>query len=169
VFIVLFRVLSRCALKKLAVAVDIREKHGPPEQGCKAFLLPVFSPLQARWYSWSSHTAKKLKNMQNPLSRLALDAWYKVIIVVGTFIILLNGAGLLPKYPIKETLMIGLGCIIWGIAEWINHPMHETVHPKQYGFPSHVTIDRCWRPSIPGLILDAVGLGLIIFSFVKLF
>lgn len=106
--------------------------------------------------------------MQNPLSKLALDAWYKVVIVVGAFVIILNGAGLLPDYPTRETFMIGLGCVVWGIAEWMNHPMHETIHPRTARTPLMKEVDRSWVPSRVGMCLDVIGLGLIFFGFIKL-
>lgn len=106
--------------------------------------------------------------MENPLSKLALDAWYKVIIVIGAFVILLNGAGLLPSYPVRETFMIGLGCVSWGVAEWMNHPVRETVLPRTYNTPALKVIDHNWHPCLVGIILDIFGLGLIAFGFKNL-
>lgn len=105
---------------------------------------------------------RKLKIVENPLSKLALDTWYKVLIVIGTFVILLNGANLLPNYPLRETFIIGLGCIIFGIAEWMNHPMHEIIKPARYGVPTHTITDKGWKPSLIGLLLDVFGIGLIV-------
>ncbi|MCT2385136.1 hypothetical protein [Erwinia pyrifoliae] len=106
--------------------------------------------------------------MENPLSRLALDAWYKVIIVIGAFVVLLNGAGLLPSYPTRETFMIGLGCVIWGVAEWMNHPLNETAYPRTANMPAHKFVDYSWSPGPIGILLDVIGLGLIAWGLIKL-
>lgn len=107
--------------------------------------------------------------MENPLSKLALDVWYKVLLVIGTFVVLLNGANLLPNYPVRETFIIGLGCIIFGIGEWINHPMHQSIQPAKFGIPSHTITDKSWRPSPAGILLDIAGIGLIAYGFIKIF
>ena len=87
-------------------------------------LLPVFSPHQARWYSWSSHTTKKMKNMNNPLSNLQLDVWYKVLIVICTIVFLSTAGGLLPKLPTNSALLISLGGVFFCCGEWKNHPRY---------------------------------------------
>ena len=112
---------------------------------------------------------QEIENMENPLSKLALDSWYKVVIVVGAFVVLLNGAGLLPNYPTRETFIIGLGCVLFGVAEWMNHPMHEEEIPARYGMPALKRIHTGWTPCLIGVILDLFGIGLIIYGLVKLF
>ena len=89
--------------------------------------VPVFSPHQARWYSWSSHTTKKLKIMNNPLSNLQLDVWYKVLIVICTIVFLSTAGGLLPKLPTSSALLISLGGIFFCCGEWKNHPRYTVV------------------------------------------
>jgi len=106
--------------------------------------------------------------MENPLSKLALDAWYKVLIVIGTFVVLLNGAGLLPNYPTKQTFLIGLGCIIYGVGEWINHPLNETVQPRTATTPTLKWTDHSWNPRPFGLLFDGIGICLLVWGFYKL-
>ncbi len=109
-----------------------------------------------------------MKNMNNPLAKLALDAWYKVLIAVGAFVILLNGAGLLGNYPVRETFIISLGCIVFGVAEWMNHPMHEEEIPARYGMPPLERIHTGWTPCLVGVLLDIAGIALIFYGLIKL-
>lgn len=106
--------------------------------------------------------------MENPLSKLALDAWYKVLIMVGSFTILLNGAGLLPAYPTRETFIIAFGSVVLGIGEWINHPLNETAYPRTANMPAIKLVDYSWRPSPVGIIFDIIGAGMILRTFYKL-
>lgn len=107
--------------------------------------------------------------MNNPLAKLALDYWYKVLIVAGAFIFLLNGAGLLPSYPTAATGTISAGVFFWGLGEWINHPYQEQLllntlnrpYGKISGHPRNV------RPI--GIVFDILGLLLIGTGVFKLF
>ena len=70
--------------------------------------------------------------MENPLSKLSLDYWYQVLMVVCALVFLLAGAGLLPAYPVRPTAPMSAGGSFIGLGEWINHPlqvrlMHQTV------------------------------------------
>ncbi len=65
--------------------------------------------------------------MENPLSKLALDTWYKVMISLCTIVFLSAGAGLLPNLPSKPTLLISLGGILLGCGEWKNHPLRTQI------------------------------------------
>ena len=38
--------------------------------------------------------------MENPLSKLALDYWYQVLMVVCVLVFLLTGAGILKEVPV---------------------------------------------------------------------
>jgi len=70
---------------------------------------------------------QEIENMENPLSKLELDSWYKVMIVVCTVIFLSTGAGLLPKLPTNETLLTSLGGIFLSCGEWKNHPRYTQI------------------------------------------
>ncbi|EIC84716.1 hypothetical protein SPM24T3_09726 [Serratia sp. M24T3] len=65
--------------------------------------------------------------MENPVSKLKLDAWYMVVISVCTAIFLASAAGLLPNLPTKPTLLISLGGIFLGLGEWKNHPLRTHI------------------------------------------
>lgn len=61
--------------------------------------------------------------MENPLSKLALEHWYQVLMVAGLAVFLLAGGGLLPALPVKPTLLVSLGAFFFGLGEWVNHPL----------------------------------------------
>ncbi|EOV0992664.1 hypothetical protein ACOGYU_003550, partial [Edwardsiella piscicida] len=102
---------------------------------------------------------QETENMENPLSKLELDSWYKVMIVVCTVIFLSTGAGLLPKLPTNETLFISLGGVFLSCGEWKNHPRFtqiEEVWGQRFlgtGFKR--------KFSLTGTILCAIGIYLI--------
>ena len=121
--------------------------------------VPVFSPHQARWYSWSSHTTKKLIKMNNPLSNLQLDVWYKVLIVICTIVFLSTAGGLLPKLPTNSALLISLGGVFFCCGEWKNHPRYTIIEEAMgQRFMGH-GFKRAF--SITGTILCLIGAYLI--------
>ncbi len=65
--------------------------------------------------------------MNNPLSNLQLDVWYKVAIVICTIVFLSTASGLLPKLPTNQSLLISLGGIFFCFGEWKNHPRYTVV------------------------------------------
>lgn len=93
--------------------------------------------------------------MEQPLSKLALDHWYKVLMAAGFAVFLLSGAGLLPVLPGKPALLVALGTFFFGLGEWRNHPLQTRVHLnlKITGYPR--------RPCLSGLAFDLLGLALI--------
>lgn len=122
---------------------------------CRTEKVPVFSPRQARWYSWSSHTTKKLKIMNNPLSNLQLDVWYKVLIVICTVVFLSTAGGLLPKLPTNSALLISLGGVFFCCGEWKNHPRHTVVEEAMGQRFLGTGFKRAF--SITGTILCLIG------------
>ncbi|EOZ4638810.1 hypothetical protein ACQRKX_001757 [Enterobacter cloacae] len=107
--------------------------------------------------------------MQNPLTQLPLDHWYKVIIIVGAFIFLLNGAGLLPAYPTAATACISAGAFFWGLGEWINHPYQEMLILDSFDRPNGKLSGRPRNAKPLGVTFDIVGFALMVFGIIKLF
>ena len=101
--------------------------------------------------------------MDNPLSKLALDYWYKVLMVVGIVVFILAGAGVLKAFPVVPTALISFGVFWVGLGEWINHPLQTKIHP--------VGIIRGYHRNTKfiGIAFDALGLGLIVFGIYKYF
>lgn len=105
--------------------------------------------------------------MENPLSKLALDAWYKVFIAAGAFVFLINGTGLLSAYPTKPTALISAGFFFWGIGEWINHPYQESLMLDNFNRPYGKISGHRRKARGIGILLDVAGLGLILFGLIK--
>ena len=93
--------------------------------------------------------------MAGPLDKLALDYWYKVLMVAGFAVFLLAGAGYLHALPTKPTLLISLGVFLFGLGEWCNHPLQE-----QLGIGYKIT-GHPRNASFSGLVFDLIGLALI--------
>src|SRR5690242_3541004 len=65
--------------------------------------------------------------MNNPLTRLYLDNWCQVVMIVSTIVILLSAAGLLNQFPVDATACISLGSFFVGLGEWSNHPLQTKI------------------------------------------
>lgn len=107
--------------------------------------------------------------MDNPLSKLALDYWYQVLMVVGIVIFLLTGAGLLKAFPTMPTALVALGTFWLGIGEWINHPLQTILKAADASFPGGVLTGHPRNPKPLGLVFDLLGIVLIIFGGYKFF
>jgi hypothetical protein len=103
--------------------------------------------------------------MDNPLSKLALDYWYHVLMVVGIVIFLLCGAGLLKHCPTVPTAMASLGCFFFGLGEWINHPQRTAIRTV---FPAGVITGHPRSANALGIAFDLLGAALIGFGLYRL-
>jgi hypothetical protein len=103
--------------------------------------------------------------MDNPLSKLELDTWYKVMIVVCTVIFLTTAAGLLPKLSTNATLLISLGGVFFFCGEWKSHKRFNHLVPA-YGKVWHGTVFRR-SFDITGIILYILG-GYLIYRGIKI-
>lgn len=107
--------------------------------------------------------------MDNPLSKLALDYWYQVLMVVGIVVFILAGTGILKAFPVAPTALISLGGFWIGLGEWINHPLQTRLMPATALFPSGVITGHPRNPKFIGVIFDILGAALIIFGGYKFF
>ncbi|MDX8386123.1 MAG: hypothetical protein R8M11_06360 [Gallionella sp.] len=107
--------------------------------------------------------------MDNPLSKLALDYWYKVMMVVGFVIFVLAGMGVLKSFPTAPTALISLGIFWIGVGEWINHPLQTTLMPASARLPGGIVTAHPRSSAIIGVLFDILGFGLIIFGVYKFF
>lgn len=103
------------------------------EKECAFMLVACFSPHQARWYPLGFLTTNKLKIMNNPLSNLKLDAWFKVVIVICTLVFLLTAGGQLPNLPTNSALLISIGGVLFCCGEWKNHIRYSTLEERFLG------------------------------------
>lgn len=107
--------------------------------------------------------------MDNPLSKLALDYWYKVVLVVCIVIFLLTGAGLLPAFPTAPTALISLGGFFIGLGEWINHPLQTRLFAGSARFPAGVVSGHPRTTTILGFTFDLLGVALVAYGGYKFF
>lgn len=107
--------------------------------------------------------------MDNPLSKLALDYWYKVVLVVCIAIFLLTGAGLLHTFPTVPTAIISLGGFFVGLGEWINHPLQTALVPPSAYHPPGVLKGHPRKPTLLGVAFLVFGLVLVGVGVYKLF
>lgn len=107
--------------------------------------------------------------MDNPLSKLALDYWYQVLMAAGVVVFLAAGAGLLSALPTVPTVGISLGCFFVGLGEWINHPLQTAFIRATAHHPGGVLQSHPRNPKFAGLAFDILGFILICFGLYKLF
>ncbi|MDJ6850329.1 hypothetical protein [Salmonella enterica] len=107
--------------------------------------------------------------MENPIAKLALNYWYKLFIAGGFFVFLINGAGLLSAYPTVATGFISLGCVLWGVGEWINHPYYEQLLLNAFYRPYGKLSGHPRNAHPAGVAFDIIGIILIVIGIVKLF
>ncbi len=92
--------------------------------------------------------------MEQVLSKLKLDQYYKVILAVAAFTLFLS-----LKFPLMVSndlvSTISVGFLLIGIGEWINHPAETTV-TSQY----RITVRNRVNTKL-GTVLDFIGVVVI--------
>ncbi|WP_019653994.1 hypothetical protein [Variovorax atrisoli] len=92
------------------------------------------------------------------LKTLVLDYWYKLVIWISVAVLVL--ALTVPlQVPNRVVLLISLGSLLFGIGQWINHPLQERIgvgfkisgHPRNACFSGVLT-------EIAGVCLVGVGI-----------
>ncbi len=106
--------------------------------------------------------------MDNPLSKLVLDYWYKALMVVSVVVFLSAGAGLLREFPTVPTATISLGGFFIGIGEWINHPLQTALMRATASFPGGVLSGHRRSPKPTGVAFDILGTVLICIGIYRL-
>ena len=107
--------------------------------------------------------------MDNPLSKLAPDYWYQVLMVVGIVVFILSGTGLLKTFPTVPTSLISLGVFWIGLGEWVNHPLQTTLMRGNASFPGGVLSGHPRNQKAIGIAFDIIGVVLIVFGGYKFF
>jgi hypothetical protein len=100
--------------------------------------------------------------MENPLSKLDLDDWYQVLMVVCVIVFLLAGAGILKAFPVAPTAAVSAGGFFVGLGEWINHPLQVAMSAVgvAHGHPR--------KNSPVGILFLVLGIGLIGFGIYRI-
>lgn len=93
--------------------------------------------------------------MENPLSNLVIDYWYKAVIVIGTVALLISMTVETHGISNRAAQLLSLGAIFVGCGEWINHPLQESVGYgfKLSGYPR--------KNKLGGNLLNLIGVGLV--------
>lgn len=107
--------------------------------------------------------------MENPLSKLALDYWYQVLMVVCIVVFLLAGSGVLKAFPVAPTAAISIGGFFTGLGEWINHPLQTGFLPPSIYNPGGIVTSHPRNNSPLGVAFDALGIAIICVGIYKLF
>jgi len=107
--------------------------------------------------------------MDNPLSKLELDYWYKVLMVVSFVVFLLAGSGVLKAFPTAPTALISLGIFFAGLGEWINHPLQTGFLAPNAYHPSGVLTSHPRSNNLIGIGFVLLGLVLILWGILRLF
>jgi len=97
----------------------------------------------------------------NPLSKLALDYWYQVLMVVCVVIFLLAGAGILKAFPVPPTAAISAGGFFIGLGEWINHPLQTAIMRATAYQPGGVITGHPRSNKFIGVAFVALGVALV--------
>jgi hypothetical protein len=101
--------------------------------------------------------------VENPLSKLKIDYWYKAMLVISTCVLIVSLTVELKGVENSVVQLISLGCAFWGLGEWINHPYQEKIGIgfKISGHPRN--------GSVAGYAFDLVGWILILIGIFKVF
>jgi len=91
------------------------------------------------------------------LKNLDLRHWWIAVVASG---IAFTTAAIAAQFV--PMIFLGLGLLLFGIGEWIDHPIQTQLGPnfKVTSYPRHTTV--------LGFILDAVGIGLMCVGLYKL-
>jgi hypothetical protein len=106
--------------------------------------------------------------VENPLSKLALDYWYQVLMVVSIVVFLLSAAGVLKALPPLPTLLISLGGFWLGLGEWVNHPLQTRFYPQNVCHPDMFSEGHPRHSALLGVAFDLLGFALLGFGIYKL-
>ncbi len=88
--------------------------------------------------------------MSELLKGLAIDNWYKALLVVSGGVMIL--ALTVPlQVPNASVLLISAGCFVHCLGQWINHPYQERI-----GVGFKIT-SRNRQVSLGGFLLEAAG------------
>jgi hypothetical protein len=85
----------------------------------------------------------------------AFEYWYKLAVVVGASLIIAS----IPAAN-GGILLLGLGAMLVGFGEFINHPYREIVGRDPFSFGYAKISGHPRRTSIVGIVLDLIGTGL---------
>ena len=107
--------------------------------------------------------------VENPLSKLALDYWYQVVMVVSIVVFLLAATGALKALPTVPTVLISLGAFWIGVGEWVNHPVQSRFVSGTAYHPSAVLTSHPRQPKAVGTFFLWLGIILVAWGIFRFF
>lgn len=107
--------------------------------------------------------------MLEPLSRLKLQYWYHVLIVLGAAGALASMTVELKGVANAHALLVSLGLISLGIGEWVNHPLQtKLVRPHAYMPGGGYITSHPRHNSAIGIAFDVLGFALVALAIYKI-
>jgi hypothetical protein len=88
------------------------------------------------------------------LDRFKPDHWWNVVAVAGGLI-----AVAAVSQQFVAAFLIGLGLLLFGAGEWVNHPRQTQVKGAKVVGLYKVT-GNPWKPKARGILMDVLGIGL---------
>lgn len=98
----------------------------------------------------------------NPLSNLAIDYWYKAVLVIATCVLIAALSVEMQGVENNVVQLLAMGLILVGLGEWINHPLQVSIAPA-YKITSYRR-----SSSFGGNLLDLIGVVLMVIGFVQM-
>jgi hypothetical protein len=97
------------------------------------------------------------------LERFKPEHWWNVVAVAGGLI-----AVAAVSAQFVAAFLIGLGLLSFGVGEWINHPQRTEIARSVVVGMYAKTRSNPWKPTVFGLLLDALGVGLFVLGVFRL-
>ena len=91
------------------------------------------------------------------------STWYVAMIAAGTVIAAPAGATGHTHF-----FLVGVGLVLVGVGEFINHPYRENIVPGPYYAPLWKVSGRSRAVNLTGLLFDASGCLLALYGLVRI-
>jgi hypothetical protein len=96
------------------------------------------------------------------LDRFKPDHWWNVVAFAGGLIAV---AAVWQQF--FAAFLIGLGLLLFGAGEWVNHPRQTQVKGAKVLDLYKVT-GNPWKPKVQGILMDGLGIALFVLGFFRL-
>ena len=97
------------------------------------------------------------------LEKLSLDAWYKVLILIGFTLFVISLLFEIHGITNKQLLLLSGGLFLIGLGEWKNHKIITGIKPPNaYTGPAAIISQTKWLPDVIGVIMDLIGILMLV-------
>ena len=108
--------------------------------------------------------------MNNPLSNLKIDYWYKALVVLSALLLVISLTVDLKGVENSIAQLISLGALFLGIGEWVNHPLQTKIMaPNAYTLGGGLITSYNRSPCLLGSLFDIFGFIIICVGVYKLY